>query len=151
MAATPISATAGAWDRELGSAYLKLGFNMFTSEQSFRQGIAMDLGFQSWTTNLYAEIGLPMRLSLVADVPYVIATNLTPSGTRYTNHTVGDGRFELDFQLLPSPLIHLFELPTSIFPHMDFQQVEISMHIPMAELNTRLSLYQYRTFPFLYN
>jgi hypothetical protein len=93
-------AEAGPWARDFGSAYLKLGFNSFSSEQSFRQGVAMDLGFESIRTNLYAEIGLPMRMTLVADVPYVIATNIAPSGTRYTNNTFGDGRFELDFQFV---------------------------------------------------
>lgn len=96
------TALAGPWNRNLGSAYLKVGFSYYQADQSFSRGVATGLDYEAWTYNLFAEIGLPSRFSLVMDVPYVVARNGSSAGFVYGNNTFGDGRFELDFQLLPT-------------------------------------------------
>jgi hypothetical protein len=94
------SASAGPWDREFGSMYMQAGVTYYASSESFTQGISTGLSYEALTTNIYAEIGLPARMTFMLDLPYIVATNTAPSGVRYSNNTFGDGRFELDVSLL---------------------------------------------------
>ena len=93
------TASAGAWVRDLGSVYVKVGATFFSAEQSFARGVATDLAYESQSYRIYAEIGLPLGLQFVFDVPYVIATNLSGNEVEYHNNTFGDARFGFDLEL----------------------------------------------------
>jgi len=74
--------------------------SFFSSSDSYSQGISTGLDYQSYTTNLYTEIGLPWRMTFIMNLPYVVATNTAQSGAHYQNHTFGDSQWELDVSLL---------------------------------------------------
>jgi hypothetical protein len=109
-------AQAGPWNRELGSAYLKLGLSHFSATQGFSRGVATGLDYEAYTVELYGELGLPHRFSLVVNLPYVMARNGSPAGFVYGHNTLGDGRLELDFQVLESaPLSLGLELKVPLY------------------------------------
>ena len=83
----------------LGDGYLKLGLSYFSASESFNRGVPMGLDYDAITTNLYAEVGLPAGLQIIFDLPYVIATNTSDEAVAYTNHTLGDGRIQLDYAI----------------------------------------------------
>lgn len=91
------TASAGPWVQGFGHGYIKAGVNYFSASQSFVRGNPVDMAYRSVTTNVYAELGLPARLQFIMDLPYVVATNTASTDTEYRNHTLGDGRIELDF------------------------------------------------------
>ncbi|MBH23277.1 MAG: hypothetical protein CMH57_02210 [Myxococcales bacterium] len=91
---------AGPWVRKPGSTYTKLNLARFSADQSFNQGVDTGLQYMGTTVNLYNEIGLPYRLQLITDVPYVFGRNNSPQGVNYLNNTFGDARFELGHGLV---------------------------------------------------
>lgn len=99
LVVTPRGAEAGPWVHPFGHGYVKLGLSYFTAESSFQQGVPVGLSYDAFTTNVYAEVGLPARLQLIVDVPYVVATNTSDTAAEYHNHTFGDARVELDYGL----------------------------------------------------
>ncbi len=116
VAGAPREAAAGPWVKDLGHGYVSFGASYFAAEESFLQGVVTDLGFESFAYRLYAEVGLPWRLQLVMDLPYVVATNISSSGVEYNNQTLGDGRFELDVSLLDSiPLAFGVEVKVPLY------------------------------------
>lgn len=94
------AALAGPWVKEPGQSYVKTGLTFFEAEEGFNQGISTGLAYTGITYNIYGEVGLPGDLQLVADVPFVLATNTSAAGVNYHNRTLGDARFELDYALL---------------------------------------------------
>jgi hypothetical protein len=99
----PRDADAGAWVRPFGSIYLKGGLSWYSGAPVAGSAGVEGTEFDSATYDLYAELGLPLELQLIAHVPYVIATNQTPIGARFINHTLGDLRFELDRAIFQAP------------------------------------------------
>lgn len=94
------TAQAGPWVRDPGHAYLKLGAARFTADEGFNQGLSTGLAYVGDSFNLYAEVGLPGRLQLVGDLPFVAGVNASPEGVNYHNRSFGDARLQLDWGAL---------------------------------------------------
>lgn len=95
------SAEAGPWVKKPGEVYTKVGVASFEAEESFNQGVSTGLSYTGLTYNLYAEAGIVENLQAVVDLPFVVATNASPQGVNYTQRTLGDARFELNYAILP--------------------------------------------------
>ena len=115
---------AGPWPRAFGSAYVKLGAAQFSADSGADSNAASVSGFtyESETYNVYAEIGLPHRLTVVADLPYVTATHFAPTGYAFDNRTLGDGRFELSYSVLEGiPVAVAVEAKVPFYDSIDEQ------------------------------
>lgn len=109
-------ASAGPWVHELGHGYIKAGVTAFSAEESFNRGVAVGTDFNSVTTNVYGEIGLGNGIQLILDVPYIVATNTASTDIAYRHNTLGDGRFQLDYALIPGlPLALGFEVKVPMY------------------------------------
>ncbi len=97
LALTAAPAAAGPWVRDPGHAYVKLGASRFTADEGFNQGVSTGLAYEGITSSLYAEVGLPARLQLVAELPFVLGVNRSEAGVNYHNRTLGDSRLQLDW------------------------------------------------------
>lgn len=98
-------ARAGAWIREPGHFFLKLG----SSHNALYDPEHKPLGLEqsAMTFALSGEVGLPARLNLAFDLPYVVATNSFLGEGRYRNHSLGDARVQLERGLFSSLLLTL--------------------------------------------
>ncbi|MEL6179093.1 MAG: hypothetical protein AAFS10_09070 [Myxococcota bacterium] len=93
-------AEAGPWVRAPGSTFTKLNMAQFSADQSFNQGVDTGLQYVGTTFNIYHEMGLPYRLQLITDLPFVMGRNNSAEGVNYLNNTLGDARFELGYGLI---------------------------------------------------
>lgn len=86
-------ASAGAWTKDAGSGYLKLGSATFVSDHGYDLRGARVEGdtflLQAETFYGYAELGLTDDVTLIGYVPYIMATNRHDSGVSF--HTLGVG------------------------------------------------------------
>ncbi len=90
----PTGASAGAWIREPGHFFAKVGANFSSAYDPVNEPVGLEQ--QVMAFSLFAEVGLPYRMDLVVDVPYVVATNGFRSEARYDNHSFGDAHIQLD-------------------------------------------------------
>lgn len=67
------AAHAGAWIRDPGAVYSKVGVGHFAGQES--GGAAVELGYRDLQASFYGEVGLPAALQLSTYVPYVLAQN----------------------------------------------------------------------------
>lgn len=118
----PRVAGAGPWPRDFGSAYLKLGATHFSADTDQNADGASGFTYEAETYNLYAEIGLPYRLAVVADLPFVAGTHSAPTGYDFNNQTLGDGRFELSYGVLDGvPFAVAIETKVPFYDRVDEQ------------------------------
>jgi hypothetical protein len=94
VALLPRPARAGAWVREPGHTFAKLGFN-YSSSQDQLASVA-NLTRETATYALFAEVGLPWQMDVLVYLPYVVAANDYRYEARYVNHTFGDAHVQLD-------------------------------------------------------
>jgi len=107
---------AGPWVRDAGDGYVKLGGASFVGDQYYRAGVATELDSRAESLSLYGEVGLGDGWQLVIYLPYQIATNETPGGVSYVNHTLGDARVQVDKRLTDAfPLSLSLELKAPLY------------------------------------
>jgi hypothetical protein len=94
----------GAWVKAPGEGYTKAGYRFFTSQDGFVQGEASGLVYQAHSATLYTEWGLPGGFQVIADLPFVSATQRSPAGIQYHHRWTGDLRLELDRKILDNGL-----------------------------------------------
>jgi hypothetical protein len=130
-------ADAGPWVRPPWSAYVKFATSFYSAEESFSRGVmARGLTYDAITYDLYAEIGLPWRLTAVVDLPYVTAANTSAAtDVEYQNNTFGDGRFELHYGLLDAPVALAFGVETKV---PLYQLVSDQAEGSLVEVDSRL-------------
>jgi hypothetical protein len=92
--ALALDAHAGAWVREPGHAFAKLGFNYSSSQDQLSSVTSLKRDVATYS--LFAEVGLPYRMDVLIYLPYVVATNDYRYEARYVNHTFGDAHVQLD-------------------------------------------------------
>jgi hypothetical protein len=106
VALAPLGAYASPWVKPPGRGYAGVRVGSFTVEQADRY-------FQ---TRIHADIlgaagffavGLPGRLELSADVPYLVATNVFTAKDTYRNHSLGDARVQVKRALSGAPPLSL--------------------------------------------
>ncbi len=84
------AAWAGAWVDDAGHGYAKVGGGVFQGE-----------GFRYAGVGIYAEVGLPAGLGVVASVPVGVGAE-TRGGVVYRRWAAGDARFGVTRRLLPA-------------------------------------------------
>lgn len=86
------SAQAGPWTKSLGQAYVKVWEGVFLSDSFVGSDGRVQSGTDhvSFTTALYAEVGIWDRLHLQLFVPHVVGRNTFESGSRYLALGGGD-------------------------------------------------------------
>lgn len=95
--ATP-SAHAGAWVRDPGKFYIKVGVGAFAGQES--EAAALEsFSYQSKEASLYGEVGLPWGLGITAYLPFVEGTNELAT-VRYVNRSAGDSELALSKRIL---------------------------------------------------
>lgn len=99
----PGPAQAGAWLREPGHFFVKLGSSFASLYDPEHAAFGLE---QSATTfAVSGEVGLPWRFNLAFELPYIIATNTFRTEGRYSNHSLGDARLQVERGLLTSALL----------------------------------------------
>lgn len=136
LLAASATARAGPWVKKPGEAYVKAGATWFEAEEGFNQGISTGLAYTGITYNVYAEVGLPGDVQIVADVPLVLATNQSAAGVNYHNRTLGDARFEVDYALLP-------DLPLTLG-----LEAKVPLYTPLADGGSDIEQYPRSTAKF---
>ncbi len=101
----PSSGQASAWIREPGHFFIQLGTSYATLNDP--ELAAFELQQTVLRLSLFAEVGLPLRMNLAAEVPYLVATNEFALEDRYRNHSLGDARIQLEKGLFNSVLLSL--------------------------------------------
>jgi hypothetical protein len=121
-------AHAGAWNRAQWGYYLQLGTSFTTSIDGQRftgTGDKTDIlvsrsgtstidtqasNFQQLLTDLYFEVGLLPRFTLIGDLTFVSARQRNPGApAEYKNHGIGDLMFGGRIQILQKPVAFAFE------------------------------------------
>lgn len=88
----PMPATAGPWTKDLGQAYVKLWEGVFLSDSFTGSDGRVQSGarHQSFTTAVYAEVGIWDDLHVQVFVPHVVGRNAFDGGDRYLSLGGGD-------------------------------------------------------------
>jgi hypothetical protein len=102
LALLPSLAHAGAWTRELGSHYARIGQDVYgaLSWEAPVGGATTALGYQAHTTSLYAEVGLTPRWPLQAFVTLPVLY----SDLQFTTSDAAEGSFGRATSLQPGDL-----------------------------------------------
>lgn len=101
------SALAGAWVRDAGGAYVKLGTGTFSGAEragAVNEGVqSAPLAYRDLSASLYAEVGLPAGFQASGYVPYVLAAN--DDGTaRFQSFSGGDAEISVARRVLDAPV-----------------------------------------------
>jgi hypothetical protein len=105
------TASAGPWTKNLGEAYVKLSESVFLAgnfvdpRANRVEGVTNDVAHRSFTTALYAEVGVFDRLHLQVYLPYTAALNSYEGTARYLSLGLGDliAAIQWSPDLLPFP------------------------------------------------
>lgn len=99
----PAAARAGAWVKEPGHAYLKLGTSLFTSDHVYdlsgvrKTSAPFELFAQ--TTYIYGEIGLIDHLMFVGYLPFAALANVHEGGLAFWTTGLGDASLAVQAEL----------------------------------------------------
>lgn len=105
LSSPALPARAGAWVKEPGAGYAKLGSATFVSDVAYDDdGVLVDSDpfvLRAQTLYLYGEVGIGPRLMVVGYVPWVASTNQRQGGDgggSIAFHTLGVGDAQLSLQ-----------------------------------------------------